>query len=150
MDFGLARIVSERRDGLAGQAATGPPSAHDLSGDVTFSAAAMTHSGQIVGTLPYMSPEAMAGERTDPSFDLWSLAIVLYESIGGRNPYLRETRQQTMKCVLGAVAPDLREYCADCGERVALFFAHALARRPAQRPSSAREFKIRLEELRAH
>src|SRR6185436_6813748 len=83
MDFGLARIVSEGRDGRAGQAAAGPPSAHDLSGDVTFSAAAMTHSGQIVGTLPYMSPEAMAGERTDPSFDLWSLAIVLYESIGG-------------------------------------------------------------------
>ena len=150
MDFGLARIVSERGDGPAGQAASSPPSAQELSGGVTLSAVAMTHSGQIVGTLPYMSPEAMAGERTDPSFDLWSLAVVLYESIGGRNPFRRETRQQTVDCVLEAATPDLRRYRADCGEPVALFFARALARRPAQRPSSAQEFKIRLEELRAH
>jgi eukaryotic-like serine/threonine-protein kinase len=149
LDFGLARIMSEQRPGSAGPAATSLPSSHDLSEDATLSAVATTHSGQLVGTPLYMSPEAMAGRRPEPSFDLWSLAVVIYESIGGRHPFRRETWRQTMDCVRGASAPDLREYRADCGEPVARFFRQALAMRPAQRPSSAREFKMRLEGLRA-
>ena len=151
MDFGLARIASEQPDGPAvQQTASILPSSQDLLGDGTLSAAAMTHFGQLVGTLPYMSPEAMAGKQPDPSFDLWGLAVVLFESIGGVNPFRRETRQQTVDCVLEATTPDLREYRADCSEPVARFFAHALARQPSRRPSSARELKAGLEALRAH
>jgi eukaryotic-like serine/threonine-protein kinase len=150
MDFGLARIASEQRDGPAvREAASIPPSSQDLLGDGTLSAA-MTHFGQLVGTLPYMCPEAMAGKQPDPSFDLWGLAVVLFESIGGVNPFRRETRQQTVDCVLEATTPDLREYRADCSEAVARFFALALARQPSRRPSSARELKMGLEALRAH
>jgi eukaryotic-like serine/threonine-protein kinase len=148
MDFGLARIVSEQLHAPTGRVTLSLPPSQDLSNDGTLSAVVMTHAGQVIGTPLYMSPEALAGGRPEPSFDLWSLAVVLYESIGGSNPFRRDTWRDSMDCVLGATAPDLREYRADCSEPVARFFRQALARRPAKRPSSAREFKMRLEELR--
>lgn len=40
-----------------------------------------------VGTMPYMSPERMEGEKYGFEADIWSLGIVLYELITGSYPY---------------------------------------------------------------
>ena len=76
LDFGLAR--------LAGEVVA-------AAGDSTITAwrgldSRSTERG-LVGTPPYMAPEAMMGHHPEPSFDIWSLSVVLYEAMTGRRPF---------------------------------------------------------------
>jgi GAF domain-containing protein len=78
LDFGLARLVAD----VTGDASTATTRTADNPPTTTSGLARA-----VVGTLPYMSPEALSGRMPHPSFDLWSLAVVLYESITGKLPF---------------------------------------------------------------
>jgi eukaryotic-like serine/threonine-protein kinase len=54
--------------------------AHVVSGDP------LTRTGDVVGTLAYMSPEQAEGARVSPASDVYSLALTLYEAWTGTNP----------------------------------------------------------------
>ena len=68
LDFGLARML---RPVVSDEATT----------------EALTEGLAVVGTLPYMSPEELRGERGDHRSDLYSLGVVLYEMATGRRPF---------------------------------------------------------------
>ncbi len=76
LDFGLAK-VSERKS----TASQTPTATYGTSQDSS------TASGQVLGTLSYMSPEQVRGERVDARSDIFSLGIVLYEMATGRQAF---------------------------------------------------------------
>jgi serine/threonine-protein kinase len=46
-----------------------------------------TGRAQVFGTVPYMSPEHLAGERVDARTDVYALGMLLYEMIAGEHPF---------------------------------------------------------------
>ena len=68
---------------------------------------ALTHTGDVVGTLAYMAPEQAEGRRVTPAVDLYALALVLYEALSGTNPVRAEGAAATARR-LGMVLPPLR------------------------------------------
>jgi serine/threonine-protein kinase len=55
------------------------------------SAATLTHTGDIVGSVHYLSPEQAKGSQTTAQSDIYSLGIILYELVTGRVPYDGDT-----------------------------------------------------------
>ncbi len=48
----------------------------------------VTQVGSVLGTVAYLSPEQATGGETGPQSDIYSLAVVVFEMLGGRLPYL--------------------------------------------------------------
>jgi hypothetical protein len=103
---------------------------------------------RFAGTLAYLSPEAMRGEPADASFDLWGLAIVLYECLLGRKVFAGSP-QQVMSRIRAGVVPDFSQVCPEHDGTLGEFFREALHRSAARRPASAEAMRRRLEEVRA-
>jgi hypothetical protein len=70
-------------------------------------AESMTHTGAILGTPCYMSPEQAAGSRGDvgPLSDVWSLGAILYQMLTGRPPFQAAGPMDTLLAVLETEPP---------------------------------------------
>jgi hypothetical protein len=149
MDFGIARIVFDSRretDLLSGEeddTVLRPPSSI-WNGD-----SGSAHSRrQFAGTLAYLSPEALDGQPADPSFDLWSLAIVLYECLLGRKIFTGADPAQLMARIRHGRVPEFSQTLPELDGVLGDFFRSALHRTRSRRPASAHEFRQRLESVR--
>ncbi|MGE3630411.1 MAG: serine/threonine-protein kinase, partial [Sandaracinaceae bacterium] len=79
----------------------------------------LTKTGQVVGTLAYLSPEQAERQKlVDHRADLWSLGAVMYECLAGRPPFAEDTALATLVAVmLGEPAP-LSTFRVDVDEDV--------------------------------
>ena len=70
----------------------------------------VTHTGAILGTPCYMSPEQAAGSRGDvgPTSDVWSLGAILYQMLTGRSPFQGSSPMDTLLAVLESDPPEPR------------------------------------------
>jgi len=92
LDFGLAKLESAG----SGQLAAGGP----LTESPTMTVDG-THTGLIVGTAAYMSPEQARGLAVDKRTDIWAFGCVLYEMLADRAAFADETLTDTLAAVLG-------------------------------------------------
>jgi hypothetical protein len=151
MDFGIARVMFDlRRD-------TDFASPADLEEDSALlpptslwdrTPTSNTVSRQLVGTLAYLSPEALDGQPADASFDLWSLSIVLYECLLGRKVFSGGDMHQLMNRIRHGRVPEFSQVLPEHDEALGDFFRMALHRTLTRRPATARELKQRLAALR--
>jgi hypothetical protein len=151
-DFGIARIMFDlRRDGRSDAAGRADDAAALLPPTFIWdqTATSLDLSRQLAGTLSYLSPEALNGQRADASFDLWSLAIVLYECLLGRKVFgTGDVRQIMTRIRLGRV-PDFAQVCPEYDQALGNFFRAALHRSLSRRPATALELKGLLVEVRS-
>jgi serine/threonine-protein kinase len=108
--------------------------------------ARVTQTGISLGTPQYMSPEQATGDRAiDGRTDIYSLGAVLYEMLTGDAPHVASTAQAIIAKVLTERAPSVRTARPAVPTHVALSIEKALAKLPADRWSTAREFVDALE-----
>ena len=147
LDFGLALLDPP----LGGQSAAVPLSTQtrqtlDQSTDPGIT---VTVAERLVGTPLYLAPEALAGAAPQPSFDLWGLALVLYEALAGRHPFAAEDSATVLAAVERVRVPDVRDYRASCPVELATFLRDALSPSIPRRPPSAGAMGADLRRLRA-
>lgn len=78
----------------------------DEGGDA--SAARMTQSGVLLGSLEYMAPERAQGHRPGPPSDVWSLGATLYAAVEGTSPFQRSATWPTLTAIISEPMPDPR------------------------------------------
>jgi serine/threonine-protein kinase len=92
-----------------------------------------THTGMIVGTPAYMSPEQAAGEAVDGRSDLYSLGCVLYEMLVGERPFTGPTAQAVIAKRFVQTPADVSSLRDAVPRTVARTVRQALARTPIDR-----------------
>jgi hypothetical protein len=120
---------------------------NQLSGDSGFS---MTRTGAVMGTPYYMAPEQAKGSRDlDHRVDLYAAGVILYEAITGEVPFNADTFNELLfKIVLEAAKP-VEQAVPDIDPHFAAIVNKSMAREPAARFQSAREFQSELEQWAA-
>ena len=96
--------------------------------------AALTHTGDVVGTEAYMAPEQAEGLQAGAAADVYSLALVAYEALTGVNPVRTNTAAQRARR-LGAHVPPLRRQRRDLPHGLGCAVDLALRPRPRERGS---------------
>ena len=134
LDFGLAKLVLDANP-------TEELDDEDLPLQDQTAVAAGEGNYPVMGTLPYLSPEALEGARPDYSFDVWSLATVLFECITGSNPFLGATKPETIDRIRRGPTPSLKETLPDAPTALDSLLTRALSREPDSRPQSAKELR---------
>ncbi|HMI82460.1 MAG TPA: serine/threonine-protein kinase [Polyangiaceae bacterium] len=105
-----------------------------------------TRSGAFLGSSSYMSPEQIRNAREiGPPSDLWSVAILLYQLLAGREPFIAQTEAAKLTLVLSGEPPSIAQGKPElAGWRV--FFGRALAREAEHRFASAAEMDAAIVE----
>jgi eukaryotic-like serine/threonine-protein kinase len=112
-------------------------------------ATTISHTGDILGSAKYMSPEQAEGDEIGPVSDLYSLGVVLYEMLTGRVPFEVETPADVP--IRHAVAPPRRpkEINPEIPEEIDAITMKLLATSPEDRYESAEELIRELQQVRA-
>lgn len=109
--------------------------------------ASKTRTGVLKGKYAYMSPEQVEGKNLDGRSDLFSLGVVLYESISGRRLFKRESDTATLSAVLKSKIPPLVQFDASVPKPVEEVVFKALKRDPNRRFQNAREMQLAIEQV---
>ena len=105
----------------------------------------LTDTGVAIGTAAYMSPEQASGDkRVDARSDVYSLAAVLYEMLAGEPPFTGKTYQAIVARVMMDAPRPLRTTRSSVPAHVEQAILAALAKSPADRPATAKDFLARL------
>lgn len=105
----------------------------------------LTATGQVMGTVQYLSPEQASGQSASPSTDVYSLGIVAYEALAGRRPFTGESQVAIAMAQINDAPPELP---ASVPEPVRNLVMAAIAKKPADRPASAQHFARAAQALR--
>jgi serine/threonine-protein kinase len=125
MDFGIARLAERPVGG-----------SH-----------ALTAAGVVVGTPQYMAPEQLFGEPVDGRADIYATGAVLFECVTGRPVFEAPSLVALLARHLNDAPPDPRLVNVDVPDALGAAILRALARRPEERWSDAREFLRALEQV---
>ncbi|MGA9771927.1 MAG: bifunctional serine/threonine-protein kinase/formylglycine-generating enzyme family protein [Blastocatellia bacterium] len=118
LDFGIAKTVTDDGEGAEN----------------------LTKTGFVLGTPVYMSPEQLLGEKLDPRSDIYSLAIIVYQMLGGQLPFTGDNPQSVMMKRITSNPVPLRSIAPTVTEAIEQVVMDGLAREPENRTPTVETF----------
>ena len=125
LDFGIAKVIDDGRDGLT--------------------TVASTRDGVAIGTAPYMSPEQARGLAVDARCDIWAFGCVLFELLTGTIAFTGETFSDTVASILTR-EPDWTALPADTPPRIRQLIHRCLKKDLRARLQHVGDARIEIEE----
>ena len=134
LDFGLAKLTGEKSVPPGGESETW----------------AMLHTspGMVLGTVAYMSPEQARGLPVDARTDIWSLGVVLYEMLAGRQPFEGATPTDVIIAIAEREPAPLANLAPEAPGRLGRVVGQALAKDRGERYQTAEALLSDLKALR--
>ncbi|MGE3628331.1 MAG: serine/threonine protein kinase [Sandaracinaceae bacterium] len=131
VDFGIAKMSDIETDGPPGRK--------------------LTKTGMIFGTPEYMSPEQAAGKPLDHRVDIYALAVIMFEMVTGRVPFVGDTFMGILTQHMFEDPPALADVNPkiDCSPEIAGFIYRGLSKEADQRYQSCEEMAQALKEALA-
>jgi DNA-binding CsgD family transcriptional regulator len=114
------------------------------------STASRTGTGEWAGTLDYVAPEQLRGERVDARADVYSLGCVLYQCLTAHVPFPRDSDLATLWAHISEAPPSASDVFPDVPAELSALVSRALAKVPEQRYASAGEFARAVRGALAH
>nr|WP_090341199.1 serine/threonine-protein kinase [Mycolicibacterium malmesburyense]CRL70990.1 serine/threonine protein kinase [Mycolicibacterium malmesburyense] len=105
---------------------------------------ALTATGQLVGTMAYMSPERVAGAPASVADDLYAVGVMGYEALTGCRPFPQENPAALLHAILDAPPPPISAMRPDVDPALAATIDRAMARDVTQRFGSAEHMQAAL------
>jgi len=99
LDFGLARLISERM----------PSATNENADNIATVTEPITRAGAILGTLYYMAPEQVEAKEADERSDIFSFGVVFYEMITGQRPFTGDTQAATLASLMKDQPPPMNQ-----------------------------------------
>ncbi|WP_082539267.1 protein kinase domain-containing protein [Microbacterium sp. Root553] len=94
----------------------------------------LTATGQVMGTVQYLSPEQASGHPASPATDTYSLGIVAYESLAGKRPFTGESQVAIAMAQINEQPPPLPPTVPIPVQNLVMAM---IAKKPSDRPSSS-------------
>ena len=110
-------------------------------------AAPLTATGQVLGTVYYLSPEQVAGENVDARSDLYSLGVVGFLALSGRFPFDAQLASAVLLAHVTKTPPALRSVAPGVSPRLASALDRCLSKDPAARFQSGAQLARELSEI---
>ena len=115
-------------------------------GFATFEGSAkLTLQGTVVGSLTYIAPERLRGEQAGPRADLYAMAVILFEMLTGRPPFVAEDDFDLIEYHVNVEAPRLRDIDPAMPQALDDLIARALDKQPDERFVDAAMMAAQLE-----
>src|SRR5438132_309019 len=106
-----------------------------------------TGPGVVMGTVGYMSPEQVRGQKVDHRSDIFSFGAILYEMLSGRRAFHGESAADTMSAILKEDPPDLSDTNQNISPALERLVNHCLEKNPEARFHSASDLAFALEAI---
>jgi serine/threonine protein kinase len=104
----------------------------------------MTATGQVFGTMAYLSPDRVLGRPASAADDIYAVGVLGYEALTGRRPFLHDNIGALAQAILHEQPPPIRMLRPDVDPALAAVIERAMARDPALRFPSARAMRAAL------
>jgi len=134
LDFGLAKLRGN--------------SNHDR-GSEDETRKVITNPGVVMGTVGYMSPEQVRGEKADHRSDIFSFGAILHEMLTGHRAFKRETMAETMTAILREEPEELTASNPNVNPSLARIVNRCLEKKPERRFQSTADLGFALDALSA-
>jgi DNA helicase-2/ATP-dependent DNA helicase PcrA len=132
LDFGLAKLIAQRERAFVADS------------EQKTLLRVETESGTMMGTVNYMSPEQLLGQRVDRRCDIFSFGVVLCEMLTGTCPFVNKNRIDTMHAILHGEPRMLDGNKTELPLDLQRILGKALAKSPKDRYQSVAELASEL------